>query len=85
MSLGYRYALDETCCEVFSGLSRRQRERLLTSFRRLSQSPFTAGDYHETDQRGLPLEVALIDDDFLVTWHADHAAKEIRVIGLEII
>jgi hypothetical protein len=31
------------------------------------------------------LEVALIDDEFLVTWHADHAVKEVRVVGLEVI
>jgi hypothetical protein len=85
MSLGYRYALDGTCCEVFNGLSRRQRDRLLASFRRLADAPFTAGDYRETDQRGLPLEVGLVEDDFLVTWHVDHAAKEVRVIGLELV
>lgn len=85
MSLGYRYALDDTCCEVFTGLSRRQRERLLTHFRGLANTPFTAGDYRETDLRGLPVEVALIDNEFLATWHADHAEKEIRVVGLELV
>jgi len=85
MSLGYRYALDDTCCEVFTRLSRRQRERLLDCFRRLSETPFAAGDYRETDQRGLPLEVALVEGGVLLTWHTDHAAKEIRVVGLEIV
>jgi hypothetical protein len=31
------------------------------------------------------LEVGLVEDDFLVTWHVDHAAKEVRVIGLELV
>ena len=31
------------------------------------------------------LDVALIEDEFLVTWHADHAVKEVRVVGLETI
>jgi len=41
------------------------------------------GDYQETDLRGFRLEVALIADEFLVTWHADHVAKEIRIAELE--
>lgn len=34
---------------------------------------------------GVPQEVALVEADFLPTWHTDHAAKEVRVIGLEIV
>jgi hypothetical protein len=85
MSPGYRYALDDSCCDVFSLLPRRQRERLLDFFRRLAKSPFASGDYRESDSRGVSLEVALIDDEFLVTWHADHAVKEVRVVGLEVV
>lgn len=84
MSHGYRYVLDDICCEIFTRLPRRQRERLLDRFRHLAKSPFTSGDYRETDSRGVALEVALIDDEFLVTWPADHAVKEVRIVGLEI-
>ncbi len=85
MSLGYGYALDDACCEVFHTLARRPRERLLAFFRQLAAHPFMLGDYQDSDTRGRALEVLLVENEFLVTWHADHAAKQIRVVGLEIV
>ena len=85
MSPGYRYVLDDICCEIFARLPRRQRDRLLDQLRRMAKSPFVSGDYRETDARGVALEVALFDDEYLVTRHADHAVKEVRIVGLEII
>ncbi|OHE79348.1 MAG: hypothetical protein A3G75_00755 [Verrucomicrobia bacterium RIFCSPLOWO2_12_FULL_64_8] len=73
------------CCEVFSALPRRERELLLDIFGRLVDNPFTRGDHHDTDQRGVPLEVMLAHDQFLITWHVDHAVREIRIVGLEVI
>lgn len=85
MSLGYGYALDRASCEALNTLPKRSRDRLLDFFRRLASSPFSQGDYHETDQRGFPLEVKLVDDRFLITWRADHAMKEIRILSLEVL
>jgi len=85
MNLGYGYALNRASCEVFSSLPRRSRDRLLDLFQHLAESPFAKGDYQETDQRGLSLEALLVGDQFLVTWHADHAAKEIYIVGLELV
>ncbi|MDO8545651.1 MAG: hypothetical protein Q7S40_34850 [Opitutaceae bacterium] len=85
MSLGYGYALNRASCEALNGLPRRSRERLLDFFRRLAESPFTEGDYHETDERGFAVEVMLVHDQFLVTWHVDHPVKEVRIVGLEIV
>ena len=83
MSLGY--VLNRASCEALNGLPKRSRNRLLDFFRRLAESPFTEGDYHETDERGFSVEVMLLDDRFLVRWHVDHAVKEIRVFELEIV
>ncbi len=85
MSLGYGYALNRASCEALNGLPRRSRDRLLDVFRRLAASPFTTGDYQETDARGFVVEVMLVDDQFLVTWHADHAEKEVRIFNLELV
>ncbi len=85
MSLGYGYAVDDACCEVFHPLPRRQRERLLSFFRQLADHPFTCGDYQDSDARGHHLEVRLLDEQFLITWHTDHASKQVRVVGLEVV
>jgi hypothetical protein len=85
MSLGYGYALDDAGCEIFHQLPRRQRERLLGLFRQLADHPFTRGDYQESDARGQHMEVLLFDEQFLITWHADHAAKQVRIVGLEVV
>lgn len=85
MNLGYRYALDEVCCQVFSALPLRERERLLSVFRQLAADPFQKGEYREADSRGFAVEVKLAGDHFLITWHTDHAAKEVRIVGLDIV
>ena len=83
MSLGYGYVLNGASCEAFNLLPRRSRDQLLGLFRRPAAQPFTTGDYQEMDQRGLRPEVMLVESEFLVTWHTDHAAKEICVVALE--
>jgi hypothetical protein len=81
--MDYRYCLDETCCEFLCGLPPRSRKKLIGFFRRLTQNPFMRGDYQEADAVGTPLEVMLVEDEILVTWHADHAVKRILIVGLE--
>ncbi len=85
MSLGYRYTVDEAGCEAFHHLSRHQRQHLLTLFRQLAAHPFTSGDYQQPGARGEPLEVSLFENEFLVTWRSDHAAKQVRIVQVEII
>jgi hypothetical protein len=77
MNLGYRYALDEAAYEFLGKLPRRERTRLLAFFRRLADNPFLPGDYQAKTAELAPLEVMLVEGDILVTWHADHAVKEI--------
>jgi hypothetical protein len=83
MNLGYRYSLDGACSEFLWELPRRRRERLLAFFRRLADNPFLAGDYRAPAANRASLEVMLVEEDILVTWHVDHAVKEVQVIGLE--
>ena len=85
MSLGYDYVLNRASCEALNGLPRRTRKQLLTFFLGLAQRPFTEGDYREVDDKGLTVEVMLVGDQFLVRWHVDHAAKEVRVFEVEVV
>ena len=85
MSLGYDYALNRASVEVWNGLPRRSREQLLEFFRGLAERPFRAGDYRERDAAGAPIEAILVDGQFFVRWHVDHAAKEVRVFEIEVV
>ncbi|MSU48363.1 MAG: hypothetical protein EXS37_04595 [Opitutus sp.] len=83
MSLGYDYTLNRASCEALNGFSPRARGRLLDFCRSLAERPFTAGDYHETDEQCWRVEVMLVEDRYLVRWHVDHAAKDVRVFEIE--
>jgi hypothetical protein len=85
MSLGYRYTVDEAGCEAFHHLSRRQRQHLLRLFSQLAAHPFTRGDYRQPGTRGEIMEVSLFENEFLVTWCSDHAAKQVCILRVEVI
>jgi hypothetical protein len=48
----------------------------------LADHPFQSGDFRESDESGRPLEVKEYGC-WVVTYHADHAIKELRVIEIE--
>ena len=83
MSLGFDDVLNRASCEALNGFSPRARRRLLDFCRGLAERPFTGGDYNESDEQGWRVEVMLVHDCYLVRWHVDHAAKEIRVFSIE--
>lgn len=58
------------------------RRRMVARLETLKQNPFREGDYFERDGDGLLNHVLLIDD-VIVTYHTDHAVKEIRVARVE--
>jgi hypothetical protein len=60
-------------------------QRLPDIFRQPAINPFAKRDYQETDQRVFPLETLPVSEQFLLTWHADHAVKEVHIVGLEIV
>ena len=78
----YGYALGVEAVHAFTAQNARERERLIAVFDRLALHPFELGDYNESGQSGRIYEVTLIGD-LLVTWWADHASREIRVVRLE--
>ena len=60
----------------------RQKQLVLAFLRRLSNDPYVEGDFKDIDEIGRPLEVKLVGP-YAITYWADHAGKEIKVINVE--
>jgi hypothetical protein len=74
--------LDEMAAMKLVAVSRPQQRRLVVILDGLKTAPFRLGDFQQRDAAGRLHEVALIDD-WLVTYWSDHAAREVRIVGLE--
>ncbi|MBC8010508.1 MAG: hypothetical protein H7067_10475 [Burkholderiales bacterium] len=58
------------------------RSRLLEVINQVAAEPFRVGDLQQADPDGRTNEVLLLGD-WLVTYWADHAVREVRVVALE--
>lgn len=55
---------------------------ILKFIRRIAEDPYLPGDFKDSDEIGRPLEVKLVGQ-YAITYWADHAVKEIKVINVE--
>lgn len=78
----YGYAFGDEAVHAFAGLSAKSRQRVMHFCGYLARYPRLVGDYQESGRSGRIYELTLIDD-LLITWWADHAEREIRIIRLE--
>ena len=78
MAAGYSYVLAEAAGEFAFRLSRREQRRLAAACRQLAGHPFREGDYVTRDHLGRVLQNLLVDD-WVITYWADHAVKELRI------
>ena len=78
----YDFALDAEAIHAFTSESGREREKFLQIFDGLARRPFEPGDYSESGLTGREYQLKL-QDDLIVTWWVDHAAKEVRIVRLE--
>lgn len=78
MAISYSYVLAETAGEFAFRLPRREQQRLAKICRLLASLPSTEGDYVTKDHTGRALQNLLVDD-WVVTYWADHAVKELRI------
>ncbi len=60
----------------------RDRERILAFVRHLANDPYTHSDFEDSYEIGRPLEVKLVGS-YAVTYWADHAVKEVKVVNVE--
>jgi len=78
----YSYALSEEAVDAFAHLPAPARRRLLTLFDRLARNPTQPGDFSEIGAAGRTYEMRLADP-VMLTWWADHAEREVRIIRIE--
>ncbi len=76
---GYRYVLDEAVVEMMAAQPEEEQRIWLQIFRTLAGNPFVRGEWHTTDPTGRVLETKVMDD-LAVTYWADHAVKEVRIV-----
>jgi|GEM_PF-688572 len=82
MNLGYTYAADRIVVEKVLTLPRRDRDRLLRAFEELADNPFRQPDF-ELPRPGLQTLQKSRFGQWLVGWWADHAVREVRILGFE--
>lgn len=78
----YEAILHAQAWQTLAALKGAERRRLLAAIERIAAEPFRSGDLQQSGSDGRVNEVVLLDE-WLVTFWADHAVKEIRVIALE--
>lgn len=77
----YRQVLASEVLHFFMARRTSDRQFLIKSFDELAADPYKAGDLQQTDADGRVIEVA-IRGRFLIGYWADHAVKEIRLVGV---
>ena len=78
MPAGYRYVLSEAASDFAFRLPPREQHRLADVCRQLAAGPGRAGDYTTRDDAGRVLQNLLVDD-WVFTYWADDAVKELRI------
>jgi hypothetical protein len=78
----YRYALDCEVAEDILELSSKQRSRFIQIFRQLADDPFQTGEQIFKDFAGRDIQKKKFDR-WLISFWADHAGKEVRIVGLQ--
>ena len=81
MSMAWKSTIDEEVVRVLLALPVRERTRLMDAIRGLVMHPSQPGAFFERDAMGRSLAAMTIDQHAIVFW-VDHAAKEVRIVGL---
>ncbi len=82
MSGGWKVAFDADAVECLLGCRANERRKLLQFAESLKAHPTLPGDFVEQDDSRRNLQVKLVSR-FLVTYWADHAVKEVKVVAIE--
>lgn len=78
----YKYTVDDAVLEVFSVVTKKQREKLLNVFAQLSDNPFLPGETIQRDHVGRPLQVRRFGE-WSVTYWPEHLGNIVHIIALE--
>ena len=74
------YVHEEALSSLPKSASRRR--AVMDFIRKLGDDPFQQGDYAEQDDIGRQIEVKVVGR-FAVSFQADHAAKEMKVVDIQ--
>jgi len=80
--VSYQYFLSRESLEVFLSLRAVQRSAILRFCEKRAEDPFRPGEFQMHDEEGRASEVSL-ENGCLITWYADHAVKEVRILEIE--
>lgn len=78
----YTVFIHETVMSQLLAMRGARRQRLLRFFESLAENPFQRGDFSVNDAQERKAEVTIVGM-FLVTYHADHAVREVQILELE--
>lgn len=81
--MAFRYILDQAVDDVLATVPRRDATSLRDFFRFLAEHTSTEGEQRVIDGDGRSCEVK-VHDRFVVTYRQDHAAREVRIVAVEL-
>lgn len=84
MSSNYEFALSGEAARFLLGSPARVRARAEDIFDALASNPFVAGDFTERGPSGRVYQVKVYGD-LIVTYWAEHAVREIRIVRCEVV
>jgi len=80
-SSSYDPVLSGVAVQFFAGLTRKRQRKLIGLLLQLAEEPYQLGDFESSDATGRRLENIILDD-WRVTYWADHAARELRIMDV---
>jgi hypothetical protein len=74
----YRSQLSPEAAALLVSLPRQRQKRVLDLADQIARQPFQIGDYQTMDADGRAVENLLLED-YLFSYWADHASREVRI------
>ena len=84
MSLSYDFSISGEASRSLFGSTDRIRAKAEDVFEFLARHPLTKGDFEEMTPGGRRFQVKVFDN-LIVTYWADHAVRELRVVRCEVV
>ncbi len=84
MSVGYQFVIEEETFRFFLSLTKSERQSLVDFFTVLSNNPSMTSDFQAKDSSGRPIYLKKYKK-WIITFWADHAVKEVRILNIEVI
>ncbi len=84
MNSGYSWSIEGSANRTLTGLTKRRRRLVERGIEALALHPFKQSIHSELSLEGLRLEIAECAG-FFVTYHVDHAARNVRIVEIHTI